>query len=127
MKHGEPEESPSASLTDRRGSIRCDAYRKLFVMLWAAVAKFCSISRTKVSAAFSRASCLRLGRIGGRKAIMKPDQSARDVALAFRNKTQRLKHRATIAVGVGFEHHGFKPSALGGREDPVVHTLRNLI
>ena len=26
-------------------------------MLWAAVAKFCSISRMKVSAAFSRASC----------------------------------------------------------------------
>ncbi len=34
-------------------------------MLWAAVAKFCSISRMKVSAAFSRASCLRLGRICG--------------------------------------------------------------
>src|SRR5579863_10090010 len=34
-------------------------------MLWAAVAKFCSISRMMASTAFSRAGCLRLGRVRG--------------------------------------------------------------
>ena len=46
-------------------------------MLWAAVAKFCSISRMKVSAAFSRESCRRLGRICG---ISPRKRSPRDAA-----------------------------------------------
>ena len=76
--------SPTISFAYRsRRSIRCDASRKLFVMLWAAVAKFCSISRMKVSAAFSRASCLRLGRICG---ISPRNRSPRDAACPPRRR-----------------------------------------
>jgi hypothetical protein len=55
-------------------------------MLWAAVAKFCSISRMKVSAAFSRASCLRFGRICG---ISPRSRSPRDALAPDAHETSQ--------------------------------------
>jgi hypothetical protein len=59
-------------------------------MVWAAVAKFCSISRMKVSAAFSRASCLRLGRICG---ISPRSRSPRDALAPDADETSQSQQQ----------------------------------